>query len=105
MLSPISTQGKPTGGAKTAMLMDYKYGITNLGGFGPPFRSWSTCTDRCWQFGKPICVFALLLGSDKAGNLVVLNHKREDPWACLGQCQGEGEKDASARDEVGPVHV
>lgn len=64
------------------------------------------CTNQCWKFGKPSCGFDLLIGPDKAGNLMILNHKREDLWVCSGvKVRGKKEKDDSVQDGVGPTHV
>lgn len=46
-----------------------------------------------------LCCLFVCLSSDflprlvRSGKLVVLNHKKEDPWAHSGQCQGEGGKE------------
>lgn len=65
------------------------------------------CTNWCWQFGKSSCVFDIRLGPDNAGHWVVLNHKREDLWACFGQCQVEGGKEKGDANQAwgGTDHV
>ena len=49
----------------------------------------------------------ILLGPDMAGNpAVVLDHKREDLWACFDhQCPGRGGKDDPVQDGAGHAHV
>ena len=37
-----------------------------------------------WWFGKPLLSFDILFGLEKAGNSVILSHKRVDLWACSG---------------------
>lgn len=56
---------------------------------------------------SPALFSDLLLGPDKAGNLTVLSHKREDLWVCSGQCQGGGgkEKNDTNQDGLGSIRV
>lgn len=81
-----------------------KNGITTLGCSGSSLRSRCICANWCWWFGKSS---DLLLGLNKPGNLVTLNHKREGLWAYSGQCQGRAgkEKGDSIQDGVGTAPI
>lgn len=55
---------------------------------------------------SPVVFFDFLLGLDKAGNLMALNHKRDDVWMYSGKSQSWGGKDdSSVWDGVGPAHI
>lgn len=57
--------------------------------------------------GSPAMFLSFYLNLIRLGNLGVFSHKRENLWACSGQCQGEGgkEKGGFIRDGEGPAHA
>lgn len=58
------------------------------------------------SFKQQELVVFILLGPDKARSLAVLDHKREDLWACSGhRCQGGRGKDDPIQDGAGPPPV
>lgn len=80
--------------AETTMLIYYKHGVMNprllshLLGLGMP---------------APTCAGGFILfGLDKAGDLTVLDHKREALWACSNhQCPDGGGRDDPVQDGAG----